>query len=64
MEKISGERIKRARKKMGLCQEELARALGVTLATLNRWEKGHNSPSRLAREKLIPLMKKAERKEE
>ena len=29
-------------------QEEFARLVGVTVSTLNRWERGHIRPSRLA----------------
>ena len=33
---------------MGLSQEELAHALGVSFATVNRWENGRTAPSKLA----------------
>lgn len=36
-------------------QEHCAFLIGVTTATLNRWLKGHKSPSNLAREKLALL---------
>ena len=36
------------RKQLGLSQERLAEALGVSFATVNRWENGHVKPSRLA----------------
>ena len=35
-----------------MSQEELAYALGVSFATINRWENGKTSPSRLARNHL------------
>ena len=44
--------IKFIRKELGLSQEMLARDLNVSFATLNRWEKGHTTPSRLAMSKI------------
>ena len=44
----AAEMIRSWRCRLGMTQEELARALGVTLSTLNRWENGHVLPSRLA----------------
>lgn len=41
--------IKDIRTQLGLSQEDLARALGVSFATVNRWENGKTSPSKLAR---------------
>lgn len=32
------------RKKLGLTQEHMARMLGVSFASVNRWEGGHSSP--------------------
>ena len=40
------------RRQLALSQEDLARQLGVSYATVNRWEKGHRKPSRLARAQL------------
>jgi len=39
-----GERLKKARKKSGMTQMELAQKLNLTDATLNRYEKGHRKP--------------------
>lgn len=41
--------IKEIRSQLGLSQEELAHALGVSFASINRWENGKASPSKLAR---------------
>lgn len=41
--------IKEIRSQLGLSQEELAHALGVSFASINRWENGKSSPSKLAR---------------
>ena len=46
------------RQQLGLSQEDLARQLGVSYATVNRWEKGHNIPSRLARAQLNTFCEK------
>lgn len=46
------EQIKRARVALRLTQEDLARALEVTVSTINRWENGHAAPSRMAQKAL------------
>ena len=43
------ESIKFVRIKLNLSQEDLARALGVSFATVNRGENGTYNPSRLAK---------------
>lgn len=40
-------------------QELLARRVGVSWSTVNRWENGKGAPSPLAREKLVALIKEA-----
>jgi DNA-binding transcriptional regulator YiaG len=45
---ITGVEVKSMRLKLGMTQEDLAHALGVTVSTVNRWENGHTRPSRLA----------------
>ncbi len=42
-------RIRRLRARLGISQEELARQLGVSFATVNRWESGRSQPSARAR---------------
>lgn len=42
------EQVKTVRVRLKLSQEELAHALGVSFATVNRWENGKTSPSKLA----------------
>lgn len=44
-----GSLIRSLRERVGLTQEELAQALGITVGTVSRWEKGRFRPSRLAR---------------
>ena len=41
--------VKEVRKQLTLSQEDLARELGVSFATVNRWENGRSKPSKLAR---------------
>ena len=42
------EKVKAVRLRLKLSQEELAHALGVSFATVNRWENGKTNPSKLA----------------
>lgn len=43
------DKVKTVRTVMKLSQEDFARELGVSFATVNRWENGNYNPSRLAR---------------
>lgn len=43
------EKVKYVRTELKLSQEDLARELGVSFATINRWENGSYNPSRLAK---------------
>lgn len=43
-----GNTIKKIRLTLKLSQEDLAHQLGVSFATINRWENGKSAPSRLA----------------
>jgi len=40
--------VKEVRVKLELSQEELAHALGISFATVNRWENRKTAPSKLA----------------
>src|SRR5580692_2484177 len=40
-----GERLRELRRRLGLSQEQLARRLGVSFATVNRWESGRTQIS-------------------
>ncbi|WP_288593715.1 helix-turn-helix transcriptional regulator [uncultured Victivallis sp.] len=44
----AAEQLKTIRRQLGLSQEDLARQLGVSFATVNRRENGKTKPSRLA----------------
>jgi len=51
--------LKKLRKILGLTQEKLADELGVSLATIVRWETGKTKPSPLARQRINQLVKEA-----
>jgi len=53
--RIDAGRIRVLRARLGLTQEELAHAVGLTVSTLNRWENGHAQPSPLAWRALAAL---------
>jgi putative transcriptional regulator len=44
--------VKEIRRQLALSQEDLARELGVSYATVNRWENSQTKPSKLARTQL------------
>ena len=50
--------VKELRNLTGLTQEKLAVQLGVTFATVNRWENGHVLPSPLALNRVEGLLLK------
>jgi DNA-binding transcriptional regulator YiaG len=55
---MDGAQIRSLRKQLGLTQEEFAHEIGVTFATVNRWENGKSKPSRLATKILTVLDEK------
>lgn len=59
MENIA-EQLKALRKQQGWSQEDLARELGVSFSTVNRWENGKAKPSRLAGNQIARLLGKNE----
>ena len=42
------EELKKLRQQQGWSQEDLARNLGVSFATVNRWKNGNTKPSKMA----------------
>ena len=48
--------IKEIRGKMGWSQEDLAREVGVSLSTVQRWEQRGTTPSRLAQRELERIL--------
>ena len=53
------EKVKELRKKKGWAQEDLAREIGVSLSTVQRWEKRGGKPTRLAYRELQKLLREA-----
>ena len=51
------EKVKKLRKQKGWAQEDLARDIGVSLSTVQRWEKKGGEPTRLARRELVRLFR-------
>jgi len=53
-----GTMVKRLRERLHLTQEAMAETLGVSFATVNRWENGWTAPSKLALRQINLLCKK------
>ena len=49
--------VRSLRERMGLTQEKLAAKLGVTFASVNRWENGKAKPSPLALKQVEDLLR-------
>ncbi len=54
------EKVRELRRKRGWAQEDLAREIGVSLSTVQRWERKETNPTRLARRVLKRLFQEAE----
>jgi DNA-binding transcriptional regulator YiaG len=52
-----GIRVKELREQLHLTQEAMAKTLGVSFATVNRWENGWTAPSKLALRQIDMLCK-------
>lgn len=50
--------IKELREKLILSQAELAELLGVSFASVNRWEMGHHEPTIKSKREIVALCKK------
>jgi len=58
MERLK-EKVRELRKRKGWVQEDLAREIGVSLSTVQRWEKTGGQPTRIARRELKKLFTEA-----
>ena len=56
-------KVRELRMKMGWVQEDLARKIGVSLSTVQRWERKETRPNRIARRVLESLFQEANLKE-
>ena len=52
------ELVKEVRRQLELSQEDLARKLDVSFSTVNRWENGKSSPSKLAKKQFDAFISK------
>jgi len=52
-----GEKVKYTRKSLQLTQQKFAALLGISFATVNRWEKGHATPTYETLERFNALCK-------
>jgi DNA-binding transcriptional regulator YiaG len=52
------ERIRQLREELNMTQENFAHEIGVTFATVNRWENGRTTPNKVAQKVLMLLEKK------
>lgn len=52
------ERIRSLREELNMTQENFAHEIGVTFATVNRWENGRTTPNKVAQKVLLLLEKK------
>lgn len=55
----SAQLLRAIRAKLNLTQEQLAERLGVSFATVNRWEGGANAPQKAARAAIVALAQEA-----
>lgn len=53
--------VKRVRSQLNFSQEKLAREIGVSFATVNRWENGKTKPFKLARNQFDNFCKRKAR---
>ena len=51
-------RIRQLREDLNMTQENFAHEIGVTFATVNRWENGRTTPNKVAQKVLMLLEKK------
>ena len=50
--------VKEIRSQLGISQQELANELGISFATVNRWENSQTKPSKLAKNQLKAYCRK------
>lgn len=55
---FDNERIRQLRQSLNMTQESFAHEIGVTFATVNRWENGRTTPNKVAQKVLLLLERK------
>lgn len=55
---FDGARIKQLREDLNMTQENFAHEIGVTFATVNRWENNRTTPNKVAQKILLLLERK------
>src|SRR5579885_1355586 len=53
LQEETGQRIRRLRGKLGLTQVQFAELMGVSFASVNRWENSQSNPSPLAWQRIL-----------
>ena len=56
-EEFDREKIRQLRQNLNMTQENFAHEIGVTFATVNRWENGRTTPNKVA-QKVLKIMEK------
>ena len=60
-DEFNREKIRQLRQDLNMTQENFAHEIGVTFATVNRWENGRTTPNKVA-QKVLKLLEKKLRK--
>ena len=58
VDKFDRDRIRELRLSLSLTQENFAHEIGVTFATVNRWENGRTTPNKVAQKVLQQMERK------
>jgi len=61
MDQFDQNRIRELRQNLNMTQENFAHEIGVTFATVNRWENGRTQPNKVAQKVLKQLERKLRR---
>ena len=61
MDQFDQHRIRELRQNLNMTQENFAHEIGVTFATVNRWENGKTQPNKVAQKVLKQLERKLHR---
>jgi putative transcriptional regulator len=61
MDQFDQNRIRELRQNLNMTQENFAHEIGVTFATVNRWENGRTQPNKVAQKILKQLERKLRR---